>query len=168
MFLLFWLWSILLSSKRNITHWSAKFIKENNYKRLGSVKNIKLSFSKIVLGTSRLFPIPSGGSRRGARSRLIFRPKSPPPPLSQGLDDRPSTPSVSEGLDPPLIPSNFPRPPHPIPYPFDTSMHQAKESQLFQNLNLICTYGSAFYEFLEWAKNVINSDVVSKANIRFY
>ena len=116
MFLLFWLWSILLSSKRNNTL-IGQFVKENNYKRLGSVKNIKLSFSKIVRGISRLFPVPSGGSRGGARSRLIFRPKSPPP-LSQGLDDRPSTPSVSECLDPPLIPSNFPRPPPPNPLPF--------------------------------------------------
>ena len=116
MFLLFWLWSILLSSKRNNTL-IGQFVKENNYKRLGSVKNIKLSFSKIVRGISRLFPVPSGGSRGGARSRLIFRPKSPPRPLSQGLDDRPSTPSVSECLDPPLIPSNFPRPsPNPLPF----------------------------------------------------
>ena len=115
-FLLFWLWSILLSSKRNNTL-IGQFVKENNYKRLGSVKNIKLSFSKIVRGISRLFPVPSGGSRGGARSRLIFRPKSPPP-LSQGLDDRPSTPSVSECLDPPLIPSNFLRPPPPHPLPF--------------------------------------------------
>ena len=117
MFLLFWLWSILLSSKRNNTL-IGQFVKENNYKRLRSVKNIKLSFSKIVRGISRLFPVPSGGSRGGARSRLIFRPKSPPP-LSQGLDDRPSTPLVSECLDPPPIPSNFLRPPS-TPYPFDT------------------------------------------------
>ena len=139
-FLLFWLWSILLSSKRNNTL-IGQFVKENNYKRLRSVKNIKLSFSKIVRGISRLFPVPSGGSRGGARSRLIFRPKSPPPPYL--------SPSVSECLDPPLIPSNFPRPP---PQPLTLSipaMHQAKESQLFQNLNLICTYGSAFDEFLE-------------------
>ena len=147
-FLLFWLWSILLSSKRNNTL-IGQFVKENNYKRLRSVKNIKLSFSKIVRGISRLFPVPSGGSRGGARSRLIFRPKSPPPPLSQGLDDRPSTPSVSECLDPPLIPSNFPRPPPPSLTLSIPAMQQAKESQLFQNLNLICTYGSAFDEFLE-------------------
>ena len=108
MFLLFWLWSILLSSKRNNTL-IGQFVKENNYKRLRSVKNIKLSFSKIVRGISRLFPVPSGGSRGGARSRLIFRPKSPPPAYL--------SPSVSECLDPPLIPSNFPRPP-PNPLPF--------------------------------------------------
>ena len=74
MFLLFWLWSILLSSKRNNTL-IGQFVKENNYKRLRSVKNIMLSFSKTVRGISRLVADPGEGPAPG-----LFSDQSRPPP----------------------------------------------------------------------------------------
>ena len=74
------------------------------------------STSRLVQ-TLPISEVCSGGSRGGARvprQSLYFQTKMRPEgqknfflrpafPLSQGLDDRPPSPSLSEGLDPPLV-----------------------------------------------------------------
>ena len=73
-------------------------------------KNLEINRSFIRPFNFKIIDIFSGGSRGGVRcpgpplffegrKKYFWRP--PPPLLSQGLDDRP--PSLSEGLDLPLI-----------------------------------------------------------------
>ena len=76
---------------------------EYSYKYVGLFYSIFILFSVVDPGEGPGGPGPPlfFDQNEARRAEKNFLGDRPPPPLSQGLDDRP--PALSEGLDPPLI-----------------------------------------------------------------